>query len=146
MTSLTITLLTTIFLLLGQPCNAQTDTVVDGVQYNYVDYYSSGKIKSLGNYSDSLKTGPWTYFKPDGQTLARGKYAKYRKRDNGFKIGKWTYWDYDGRVYRKRWKRNNQPGEKLVIEDGKLYICDTTLKLNCLRGYRNGKRGTWGHI
>jgi len=53
-------LLTILTLLVSTWTVAQTDTVVNGKTFNYVDYYNNGQIKSLGNVTDTLKTGRCT--------------------------------------------------------------------------------------
>ena len=74
------------------------DTVFYKTYYSYIGFYpsesarmlsnenlSENKILCFGNYTDSLKNGPWIYFYPNGKVLAKGKYK------NGFKTGKWKY-------------------------------------------------------
>lgn len=136
MTRLTLYIFTTFFLLLGNLSSGQTDTVVNGKKYNHVDYYSDGKIKSLGNLSDSLKTGDWTFYKPDGSILAKGKFV------DGIAKGKWIYHDYDGndRTYNWNWRKGFKPKTDLVIKEGKLYIQQGTLFSNgVFRQFENGK-------
>jgi hypothetical protein len=42
-------------------------------------------VTGIGNMKDSMKTGLWTYYLPDGSILAQGKYKNGRKR------GRWEY-------------------------------------------------------
>jgi len=128
-------LLTILTLFISTWTVAQTDTVVDGKTFNYVAYYNNGQIKSLGNLTDTLKTRRWTYFKPNGDQLAYGKYAK-----KGVKIGKWTYHDYDGTTYKIKWSKKNYAGESFKIENDKLYLNDLTMRFGIFRSYQNGKK------
>ena len=98
---------------------AQTDTIINKTRYNHVEYYNPKQIKSIGNIKDSLKTGKWTYFKPDGKILAKGEYL------NGKKIGKWKYVDYNNKKYIRKWYENQQLSEIFIIEGVRLNIYET---------------------
>ena len=78
------------------------DTIIEGKFYSFVDYYNNGRIKTLGNYNDTIKTGDWIYFTRKGDKLAFGLY-----QDN-HKIGNWTYYDKKN-VYRIKWTEKNKP-------------------------------------
>ena len=97
---------------------AQTDTIINKIIYNHVEYYQPTKIKSIGNIKDSLKTGKWTYFKPSGKILAKGEYM------NGEKIGKWKYVDYYNKKYTHKWYENQQLSEIFIIEGVQLNMYD----------------------
>ena len=128
-------LLTILTVLVSTWAVAQSDTVVDGKTFNYVDYYDNGQVKSLGNFTDTLRTGKWNYFKPNGDKLAYGKYHK-----KGFKTGKWTYHDYDGTSYIRKWSKKNYAGESFKTENNKLYLNDLTMRFGIFRSYQNGKK------
>lgn len=97
---------------------AQTDTIINKKHYNHIEYYQPPKIKSIGNIKDSLKTGKWTYFKPDGKVLAQGEYL------NGKKTGKWKYIDYKNKKNICKWNISQQSSEILIIEGVQLNIYD----------------------
>lgn len=98
--------------------NGQTDTVINKIHYNYVEYYQHKKIKSVGNTKDSLKVGNWIYFKPDGKILAKGEYL------NGKKTGKWKYVDYNNKKYVCKWYENQLLSEIFIVEGVQLNIYD----------------------
>lgn len=98
---------------------AQKDTIINKVRYNNVEFYQPNKIKSIGNIKDSLKTGKWTYFKPDGKILATGKYL------NGKKTGKWKYVDYNNKKYVRKWYEFQDITEIFIIEGLQLNIYET---------------------
>ena len=98
---------------------AQKDTIINKVHYNNVEFYQPKKIKSIGNIKDSLKTGKWTYFKPDGKILAKGEYL------HGKKIGKWKYIDYNNNKYIRKWYEFQQLSEIFIVEGLKLNIYET---------------------
>lgn len=96
----------------------QTDTIINKTHYNYVEYYQAKKVKSIGNTKDSLKTGNWKYFKPDGKILAKGEYL------NGKKTGKWKYIDYNNKKHILKWNINQQSSEIFIIEGIQLNMYD----------------------
>lgn len=96
----------------------QKDTIIKKIHYNSVEYYQSDKIRSIGNIKDSLKTGMWTYFKPDGKVLANGEYL------NGKKTGKWKYVDYNNKKYIRKWYENQEISEMFIIEGVRLNMYD----------------------
>lgn len=98
--------------------NGQTDTVINKIHYNYVEYYQHEKIKSVGNIKDSLKVGKWIYFKPDGKILVKGEYL------NGKKIGKWKYVDYNNKKHILKWDLDQQSSEVFIIEGVQLNMYD----------------------
>jgi len=135
MTQWTITLfLTSVFgskIIFGQ-----ADTVVNRHHYNYSDYYSNGKIKSLGNYSDSLRTGQWLFYQPNGTILAKGKFI------SGIAKNKWIYNDYNGKrnSYNWNWRKGFKPGTTFELREGKLYIKQNYIFSNgVFRNFENGK-------
>ncbi len=74
--------------------SGQTDTIVNGVRYNFISYYPDGKINELGNviYKDTLQTknGRWIKFDKTGKELESGKFH------NSEKTGKWIEGDCTG--------------------------------------------------
>lgn len=129
-------ILTTIILFFNYKSSGQTDTINYRAKYNYVDYYSPGKVKSHGNNSDSLRTGIWTFYKPDGTLLAKGHFVK------GIAKGKWVYFDYNGekRTYNWNWRKGFKPGTTLELREGKLYIKQSYIFSNgVFRTFENGK-------
>jgi antitoxin component YwqK of YwqJK toxin-antitoxin module len=65
-------------------------------QGSWVEYYSSNKIKSKGNYEDGLKVGDWIFYHPNGKIEQKGKYDK-----KGRPTGLWQ-WFYDsGKLLRE---------------------------------------------
>ena len=111
-------ILTAILFLSSICVGAQTDTTIKTIHYYSVDYYQNHSVKSIGNISDSLKTGHWTYFKPDGNILAKGEYVKGRK------MGKWEYIDYQNKKHKHKWNLKEDQRERFAIENGELNIYD----------------------
>jgi hypothetical protein len=80
-------------LLIASVCAAQdksSDKYNTVRYYPYFDYKCNDTVKKhyvtgIGNMKDSVKTGLWTYYLPDGRILAQGKYR------NGLKRGRWEY-------------------------------------------------------
>ncbi|MES2780157.1 MAG: hypothetical protein V4651_09710 [Bacteroidota bacterium] len=108
------------------------DTIIDKKQYGFAEYYANGKLKALGNYTDTMKTGDWIYFTCKGLRLAYGKY-----KDN-YKYGNWTY-QHSKNVYKVKWTDNNRPNEKFEYDKkGNLIIIDIIYVRPCLHYYRNG--------
>lgn len=111
----------TLIIILSLLClftNGQTDTVINKIHYNYVEYYQHKKIKSVGNIKDSLKVGNWIYFKPDGKILGRGEYL------NGKKVGKWKYIDYNNKKHVRKWYENQLLSEIFIVEGVQLNMYD----------------------
>ena len=110
----------------------QTDTTVNGIHYNSIDYYDNGHLMTLGNYRDSVKAGRWTYFKIDGQVLAYGLYK------NGHKIKKWTYY-YNRKKHKVNWGTKNPPNENIELDEkGQIVIYNSVFRSPCLWSYKNG--------
>jgi hypothetical protein len=76
------------FLFVNIICKGQIDTVVAGVRYNYVKYFSYSKIEELGNYKtkdrNKIKNGYWITYDQNSNMLAKGNYSENRKD------GEWT--------------------------------------------------------
>ncbi len=117
-------------LALGQ--THEIDTVIDRKHYTYISYYDNGKIMSLGNYKDTLKTGDWIYFTRKTEKLAFGKYQ------NDSKYGDWTYFN-NNKIYKIKWSEKQKPGEKFEFDKkGNLIIIDIVYAAPCFHYYRNG--------
>lgn len=58
-------------------------------EYSAVDV--NGTLRESGEYFANKKAGGWTFWNPDGTTLASGSYD-----DVGLQTGEWTYHDYAG--------------------------------------------------
>ncbi|MGK5087933.1 hypothetical protein WDW86_10275 [Bdellovibrionota bacterium FG-2] len=56
-----------------------------------VERYSDGEKKAEGQITYSLRTGPWTFYLPDGRVDYQGFFIKGRKD------GSWVYYDYQRR-------------------------------------------------
>lgn len=92
------------FLLLFFNLSAQTDTVVNGVKYNYFLYYPDGKPSELGNVRDHdnvlIKNGHWLKYDVSGNVIESGQYQKGKKTGTwqegecrgGYKNGKKQGW------------------------------------------------------
>ena len=52
------------------------------------DYYTDGKIKAEGNYTNGKQTGEWKFYHPNGQLEQAGKYNKQGRPDG---LWKWYY-------------------------------------------------------
>lgn len=125
----------TIFLLIGHFSNGQTtDTLIDGLHYNVIEYYSNGKLKILGQ-KDSVPNGQWIYFKYNGDTLAKGKFEK------GIKVNTWQYVDYKNKKYFLDFGSNLCcKSYTLQTKGNRLYIIDNWFqKSHCKKVYKNGK-------
>jgi antitoxin component YwqK of YwqJK toxin-antitoxin module len=108
------------------------DTYIDGKFYSYVEYYKNGTIKTLGNYSDTIKTGDWIYFTKNGKKLAYGQY-----KDN-HKFGVWTYHNKKN-IYKIKWTEKNKPNESFEYDKkGNLIIIDMVFSSPCFHIYTNG--------
>jgi len=126
---------TVCFIFFWIPVGAQNKKQIKKL-YNDTSYYSIGKIKSIGNYSDSLRQGQWKFYKPDGTILAIGNFKQ------GVAKGKWIYYDYDGveRIYKWNWRKGFKPKTILEIRDDNLYILQNTFFSNgVFRHFANGK-------
>jgi antitoxin component YwqK of YwqJK toxin-antitoxin module len=69
----------------------------DGTKHGaWTEWYSTGTIKTQGQYVDGKMDGLWTTFQTDGNKLDEGQYRAGRK------VGTWTTWDdEDGSLQRE---------------------------------------------
>jgi hypothetical protein len=89
-----------------------------------------------GNLHKGEEVGLWFFYKPDGSFLAKGKFVE------GTGKGKWVYKDYDGkrRTYNWNWKKGFEPGTRLEMREGKLYILQSYAFSNgVFRSFENGE-------
>jgi len=104
----------------------QTDTLVDGTKYNYIDFYNNGSIKELGNYkiikNKKLKHGYWVVFDIEGKIIEKGEYLKNKK------TGIWTDKGLGGQCC---WSGEYKNGKKHG---------QWTNGVNMIIYYRNGRR------
>ena len=109
--------------------------MIHGKKYNFIEYYSDGKIKSMGNCSDSLATGRWIFYKLNGKVLSKGEFV------SGIAKGKWIYHDYGRRrTYNWDWDKGFKPSTHIEIKENKSYILQTySFSHGTFRRFLNGK-------
>lgn len=65
------------------------DGLLNGIN---VSFYTSGKIREVGNYKNFQETGIWIFFYENGKIESLGNYSE------GLKIGEWLYYNNSGEV------------------------------------------------
>lgn len=72
----------------------QTDTIVDGIKFNYYSFFKNDSVHKLGNYiiinKKKVKQGMWIVYDKNGKTIEKGEYFKNKK------TGLWTEKGEDG--------------------------------------------------
>lgn len=75
-------------------------------------YYTSGQLKSEGNFNDNIRHGVWKYYFPNGQLEQTGTFR------SGMEDGLWTWFFNDGSLRREEnYYRNLEDGAS--VEYGK---------------------------
>jgi antitoxin component YwqK of YwqJK toxin-antitoxin module len=79
-------ILTLVIFIAGFTTYGQSDTIVDGVEYNLITRHDNGQIKELGNYrinkKSKAKQGHWIIYDSDGKLIEKGNYEKDKKDGN----------------------------------------------------------------
>ena len=121
----------------------------DGITYNpdngrpfsdlTTEFFDNGQIMLKGRYSAGFANGYWSYYYPNGQMKARGRYYKAHdyKLDGIIedgRVGKWIYWFNNGAkkmmgIYKNSkmdghwvfWYQNGYKHSEGRYRSGKLY-------------------------
>jgi antitoxin component YwqK of YwqJK toxin-antitoxin module len=94
-------------------------------------YYSSGTIKSKGNYKKHRRVGVWKYYYKNGQLEQIGKFNK------GLPDGLWKYYFENGQIKREEYYKYGK-------EDGEIIEYDLQNNIIVRGNYYEGlKDGKW---
>lgn len=74
---------------------------------NWLVYYPSGQVKTIGYVTDSSFYGKWSFFHENGKKKAKGKFKYAPDEEDSTTMvlkmsGKWRFWGEDGRVLAKK--------------------------------------------
>lgn len=94
------------------------------------EYYTTGEIKSEGNYKDNRREGNWIFYHANGNIEQKGKYVK------GKPHGSWYWYYQNGKLLREEEFINGKEDGLMAeyTETG-----DTIVKGNYVEGEKNGK-------
>lgn len=101
-------------------------------QGTWKEYYSDGRIKSTGNFTNDRRTGDWVFYHPNGLIEQTGTYT-----DEGLLTGRWQWYHPNGQLHRDESYREG-------ISEGLSEEFDFKGKLIASGELRNGeKEGKW---
>lgn len=74
-------------------------------------YYSTGQLKSTGNYQNGKKEGEWVYYFSNGDKQQKGKYL------NGLPTGLWKWWYSNKQLHREEtYRKGKVDGESIEYD------------------------------
>jgi antitoxin component YwqK of YwqJK toxin-antitoxin module len=98
---------------------------------NWKEFYTDGKLKATGNYSEDLKTGLWKFYFPSGQLEQVGSYK------NGLPDSTWKWYHSNGKIMREEFFYDG-------LSDGLMTEYDSEGNVITQGDYIEGKReGKW---
>ncbi|MCD6555819.1 MAG: hypothetical protein J7K64_01375, partial [Bacteroidales bacterium] len=71
---------------------SKKDTLIKNGNGNFLDYYSDGKLKTIGKYTEGLKDSVWIRYFVSGDIASKGNYK------NGEKRGHWISYYKNGNL------------------------------------------------
>jgi uncharacterized protein len=98
---------------------------------NWKEFYTDGKLKATGNYSEDLKTGLWKFYFQSGQLEQVGSYK------NGLPDSTWKWYHSNGKIMREEFFYDG-------LSDGLMTEYDSEGNVITQGDYIEGKReGKW---
>jgi antitoxin component YwqK of YwqJK toxin-antitoxin module len=99
---------------------------------SWTEYYTDGKVKAKGNYTEDFKTGIWEYYHRNGKLEQKGSYDS-----KGKPVGEWQWYYDNGGLLRIENFRNG-------LNDGLLTEKDEQGNIITTGEYIDGKEeGKW---